>query len=132
MGKFNRKSMDTFNRKFPDMKGYWGRKTQTSEAKGRFANVVNRNYQDSEYFRDYSYLDMRQEQNQSQMIWMAQEIGPNYENLKELHHKMKVDLLIAKKRAVELQNEIGEMKNRLRIANERALCTHPLDIRKFT
>lgn len=130
MGKFDRKFND-YNKR-----GFWGKRTAKYGVIKR--EVVIRRFKDPELnltrtFSDTTRLNMTVKENQSTIIYMAMQLGTDYDKLARDYNELQRDynevkaknnvlstnFSILKKENDSLQNEVESLKKRLRLANVR-------------
>ncbi len=130
MGKFVRMFNDY------DKRGRWGKRTVKYGVIKR--EVVLRRFKDPELnlthkFSDITTLNMRVKENQSTIIYMAMQLGTDYDKLARNYNELQRDynevkaknnvlstnFSVLKKENDSLQNEVESLKKRLRLANER-------------
>lgn len=124
MGKFNRK-FDAYNRV-----GRWGKRTVKYGVIKR--EVVLRRFKDPELnltrtFSDVTTLNMTVKENQSTIIYMAMQLGSDYDNLEAKYNELERDynevkaknnvlstnFSVLKKENDSLQNEVESLKSRI-------------------
>jgi len=131
-------TMGKFVRKFNDYtkRGRWGKRTVKYGVIKR--EVVERRCKDPELnltrtLSDTTKLNMTVKTNQDAMIFMAMELGDDYDELVCLFNELQRDnnevkaknnvlstnFSVLKKENDSLQNEVESLKKRLRLANER-------------
>lgn len=128
MGKFDRKFKE-YNRL-----GRWGGRTYGFKKRTVYSKRKATNWEwNTITFVDTIKLDMRQEDNQSAMIYMAMKIGDDYDELQKNYHKLQKnydkfralyinrsdDYSVLEGKNASLQNQVETLKKRLRLANER-------------
>ena len=116
MGKFVRKFNDYSKR------GRWGKRTAKYGVIKR--EVVLRRFKDPELnltrtFSDVTTLNMTVKENQSTIIYMAMQLGSDYDNLEEKYNELSDVYSDVKEKNASLQNEVESLKKRLRLANVR-------------
>ena len=114
MGKFVCKFND-YNKR-----GRWGGRICKSKVRGVIKNCKANNLEwDIIKFIDYTKLNMRQEKNQSGVIYMAMKIGDDYDKLEEKYNELSDVYSAVEEKNASLQNEVESLKKRLRLANVR-------------